>query len=431
MTFEPKLDRALVVVDTDFCSQRRPAESSLIRRALRLAKQTGCELELFSVRDDASLTQRLFAADVDVARERKARADREATRIAEIAMQLELEDVVVRHETRVDHPRGDAILRKVAESKPDVVMKRAGDHSYVMGLTTNTDWDLIRRSPSHVWFVHDEYSEVDRIITAIGTVSGEDEVIDASDYDVFREAHLIAEAFSATHCPVHTYQVPQSLVAYASYTPDLGDMNYPAGDLPTPAEHRRDVARTHGRAIHAFAKYFHLDPRNVRLAEGHPADVLPELASTMTADLVVMGARNLSRWQRAVSPVAAESVLADATCDVLYVKDRSATHAVAKRSAAAHGEPLIDVEQAIIDPAGSFSSPRAVAEADAISIALRIRILDAWEHDIRALLLAEGEGGSGGSVDIDRMDEINEARGPLVRALHRARQSRDSLRRAG
>ncbi len=430
MKFEPKLDRVLVVIDTDVLTNDTPEATPTISRALTLGQKTGCDLELFHVRDDAALDQKLFGSDKDVARRRKSLVDEDATRLAELALRLQSHGVTVHHDARADHPPAEAILRKIAETGPDVVMKRSAGQSFLLGLTTNTDWDLIRQSPSHVWFVDDDGAEIERVVTAIGSVSEKDDIISATDYDVFRMANLITDGLEATNVPVHTYQVPQALTAYAAYTPDLGDMNHPAGSLPTVTETRTEVARQHGRAIHAFAEFFHIDPHTVRLAEGQPSEVLPDVASAVEADLIVMGARNLSRWQRALTSVTAESVLADASCDVLFVKDSTdQEHSVGDRKPT-QGQPAVDLERAITDPAGTFDSPQAVAAANDLSMELRIRILDAWEQDIRALLIAEGEGASVKSINVDRIDEIHAAKEPLTLARARMRHAPRNRHRA-
>jgi hypothetical protein len=46
---------------------------------------------------------------------------------------------------------------------------------------------------------------------------------------------------------------------------------------------------------------------------------------------------------------------------------------------------------------------------DEVSIALRKRILQAWEYDLRAEMIAENEGGSPREIDVDALDDIRSA----------------------
>jgi hypothetical protein len=123
-----------------------------------------------------------------------------------------------------------------------------------------------------------------------------------------------------------------------------------------------------------------------------------------------MGARSLSRWQRVFGAVTAEPVLARTPCDVLFVKNVAAASTPVAVDAPVQGAPSIDVVRASIDPAAVFESPRAVAAADDLSMGLRWRILQAWELDINAQLVEEGEGGPVRPVGIGVLDEINRAK---------------------
>lgn len=321
--YEPQLKRVLVVISPELVKPGAPKESALVMRAVSLAKATGCELEFFHVCYDGSLTSGFFADDVEVGREQLKRRDQEATLIAELVVSLSSEGVTITHDTRWDAPRSEAILRKINETQPDLVMKQSRDHRYVMGLIGNTDWDLIRQSPAHLWFVSEEGdNNIDSLVTAVGASTNNDEILAAADYGVFSLANLVAECFDATNTPVHAYQVPLGMSSYAAYTPGFGSFVHPTeSEMRATEEALQQIAGKHGRCIEAFAEYFHIDPRRVRVAQGRPSDVLTEVALDVNANLIVAAARNLSDWERWNQPVTAEPLLADAACDVLFVKD--------------------------------------------------------------------------------------------------------------
>lgn len=409
---EPKLKRVLVVINPDLIKLGAPKESAIVARAVALAKATGCELEFFHVCQDDSLTSGFFSNDDDVRREQEKRVDENATLMAELVLQLSTEGVKISHDTRWDSSRTDAILRKVNDARADLVMKQSREHGYVMGLFGNTDWDLVRQSPAHLWFVTDhDIDNIDRLVTAVGANTNDDDIFTAVDYDVFRMANLIAEGFKAENTPVHAYQVPIGLMTYATYAPDFGTVAYPSarGTTPTPEEMRQQIARKHGRSIEAFAEYFNTEPTRIQISEGHPNDVLAAAAIDVKANLIVMAARNLSRWERWSQAVTAEPLLADAPCDILFVKDARDAPIPDVEQRAPKGVPVYDLEKAVMDPARVFYSPKTLAQASEISVPLRNRLLEIWTQDIRAQMSEEDEGGPIRVTQADQLKAINNA----------------------
>ena len=413
---EPKLERVLVVISPDLVKPNALRESALLMRAVALAKATGCELELFHVCDDPSLRMPFFTSE-DMNRHAQAQyVNRDATLIAEIALRLQSEGVTIRHDVRWDHPRTDAVLRKINQTQPDLVMKQSREYGYVMGLLGNTDWDLIRQSPAHLWFVAEGDNKINRLVTAVGGDTDGEEMFGEADYQVFRLANLIADQFGAENIPVHAYQVP---LTYSAYTPEFGAMVPATGDVAELEDTRREIAHKHGQSIEAFAQFFKIDRDRVQIAEGHPGDVLPEAAKSLSADLIVMAARNLSRWERFSQSVTAEPVLAESPCDVLFVKDSEyATIPVAEQTPI-HGTPAFELETAITNPERTFGSPQKLANSSGISVALKKRILQVWEQDVRAQQAEENEGGIVKKTSAKVLSDINRASASLAARSNR------------
>jgi universal stress protein E len=206
MVHEVKIKRALVVLSPDLIKPDMPLKSALLERAVALAKITGCKLELFQVCYDGSLDFQLLGPGSNLQQRQRELTDRDATQLAEIATRLRQENVEVSYEVRWDHPRTDAILRKIAQSGADVVMKQAREHSFVLGITSNTDWDLVRRSPVHVWLVNDERADINRLVAAVGNRVGDNvDVTTGSDHKIMRTARRIADTFKAEVFPVNAY----------------------------------------------------------------------------------------------------------------------------------------------------------------------------------------------------------------------------------
>ena len=296
-------------------------------------------------------------------------------------------------------------------------MKQSREYGYVMGLLGNTDWDLIRQSPAHLWFVSEEGSnQIERVVTAIGSSTDEDEMIAAEDYSVFRFANRIAESFDGVNYPVHAYQVPPSIRAYAAYAPEFSGVAYPSPAAAPPGPTRSEVARRHGKAIQAFAEYFHMNLDRVRVVEGPASQVIPQAAEELHADLVVMAARQLSRWERLFRSVTAEPVLSSAPCDIVFIKSPEDSSIPQTRKGPVHGMPMLNMEQAILDPQRTFGSPDVLAKSEALSVSMRQRMLQIWEQDVRAQMREEDEGGPVQATEAGLLRSIVAARSLLNQA---------------
>jgi universal stress protein E len=349
----------------------------------------------------------LFESSASRQQAREKLANHLATQLAEVAAHLRSESVRIRHEVRWDSPRSDAILRKIAEAKPDIVLKQGMEHSYLLGLTTNTDWDLARKSPAHLWLINDNVDDIDCIVAAVGNRAGDsDDITTAADYDLLRTAGFLADTFKAEIYPVNAYQVPPA----DGIVMGSEGMAIPVPPVAKQQEQQEEVVKQHKSALMALAQYFGIPESNVCTQEGQPNDVITGVAKKVDADLVVMGANSISRLERLVRPVTVEPVIAETNCDILVIRelDRSSVPDAKRKSF--DGVPKFDLESAITNPEDTFESPQAVARVPELSIALRERILQAWEYDLRAEMAEENEGGPVGDIDVNALDDIVSAK---------------------
>jgi hypothetical protein len=56
----------------------------------------------------------------------------------------------------------------------------------------------------------------------------------------------------------------------------------------------------------------------------------------------------------------------------------------------------LDIDKALLDPAASFSEPSEIVRNPELSRAIKLRLLEQWEREARALSVAEEEGMTGG-----------------------------------
>jgi nucleotide-binding universal stress UspA family protein len=414
VTAKAKIKKVLVVLSPDLIRPDRPAKSTLLQRAVSVARITGCELELFHVCYDSKLEDGLFQSQEELARERKRLTDRQATRVAELAARLRRESVKVSHETRWDHPRPDAIIRKIGRSSPDLVLKQSREHSYKVGLASNVDWELARRSPAHVWLVNNDVEDIDRIVAAVGTRSArEPEILTPADYDLMRTTRLVGDIFKAAIYPVNAYQLPSSHEVFAGM---LG-----AVAVTEHQKLREEIAKTHGGVVRAFANYFETPADNVRIAEGQPDKIISEVAEQEHADLIAISARSIGRFERLVGQVTVEPVMSQSDCDVLVVREEELVRVPEAKTRPLKGTPQFSLEHALTDPEDTFDSPQQISNQSDLSIDLRQRILQAWEYDIRAEMADQNEGGTVREVDANALDAIASARETLRMKKTRAK----------
>ncbi|NNF15430.1 MAG: universal stress protein [Gammaproteobacteria bacterium] len=424
MSYEANIKKVLVVLSPDLISPDKPKQSPLIHRAVSLAKNAGCELELFHVCYDSGLEYQLFRSSADLKRRREALADQDATVLADIAARLKSDGINVRHEVRWGNPRTDAILKKIVQSKPDIVLKQARERNYVLGLTSNTDWDLARRSPVHVWLVNEEVEHIDRIMAAIGNkFSDPGDITTAVDYDLLKVAGLVGDAFEAEIHSVNAYQVPE----LRDLVPGIEGTVAPVASIEEQHRLRTRIVSQHNSSVQALAQYFNIADDHVYVREGHPNKIIPQVAQSIGADMIVMGANSIGRLERLISSVTVEPVMAETHTDMLIVRERDLAVVPDIDERPIRGVPKYNLEHAITNPEESFTSPLEVANLSDVSVELRNRILQAWEYDIRAEMTEENEGGPPRGVDVNALDEIYSAKALLEMKQHKSGNRQGAL----
>ena len=410
MNVDARIRKILVILSPELIESADPMESALLKRAAYISRATGCELELFHVAFDSGLDHQLFKSEDELEKQRQGLLDRDATRLAEIAAWLAQKGVSVEHEVRWDYPRADAMLKKIAQSNPDFVMKRQEEHGFLLGITTNTDWELARHAPSSLWLVHDGIDRIETLVTAVGNKSGESsDVTSATDRRLLETAVDVGRAFEARVMAVNAYELPD----VSNFVTNVGGTVMPVQEAKDQQAARSRVVARHTQHVKALTDGFGIEDDDVLLREGHPGRVIPDIAKEVGAGLIVMGAKSVGRLERIVRPVTVEPVMAEADCDILVVRDDDSETAAAVEETPIRGVPRYNLEKAITHPDDTFESPQQVANLSDISVDLRKRILQAWEYDIRAEMAEENEGGPVREIDVNALDDILSAKALL------------------
>jgi nucleotide-binding universal stress UspA family protein len=306
-------------------------------------------------------------------------------------------------------------------------MKQARERSFVLGITSNTDWDLVRRSPAHVWLVSDTRDYINRLVAAVGNRVGDNvDVTTGSDHEIMRTARNLADTFKAEVYPVNAYKIAANEALSMSMIGTAAPVLVHAQDL---AKEHAQLIKRHERAVQALSQLFLIKPDNVHVREGNPSEVIPAVAAEVDADMIVIGANNMTRLERLVSAVTVEPVMAETNADIFVVREDSEESIPKTSSSPYYGKPKYDLERAITNPSDTFDSPQEVVDMNGVSLALRQRILQAWEYDIRAEMVAETEGVAPQEINVDVLDDIRSAIDVLAMMSNASRGKTDKLNR--
>jgi universal stress protein E len=304
-----RLDRILAVLDPTTASQPGVA------RAAMLARRCGAALELFICDFDPSLSgQPMF----DTERLRQLREEFVSERLEyleEAAEELRAEGLLVETHVHWDNPLYRGIVRRVEESAPDLVVKDAHHHTALRRtLFTNTDWSLIRTCPAPLLLAKSaDWPANPKILAALDPGHLGDKPA-ALDHDILDWAALLAERLDGEVHALHAF-FPAALLTAAT-----GMAGMPLAGGVTAAEIVEGERLRISEALSAIVGGHDLAPGRVRLEQGSAGEVLPRVAESLGAALVVMGAVSRSRLQEVFLGSTAERVLDRIPCDLLVVK---------------------------------------------------------------------------------------------------------------
>jgi universal stress protein E len=304
-----RLDRILAIIDPT--SDVQPG----LEKARLLAQRSGAMLELFVCDFDPALSGRPFP---DTARLRELREEFVEERLEfldELADEIRSGGLQVETHVHWDNPVHRGVLRRVQESSPDLVVKDTHHHSVIRRtLLTNTDWSLIRSCPAPLLLAKPrEWPERPRILAALDP----EHVGDAAatlDHVILEAAELLAGRLDGEVHAVHAF-LPAALLAAVT---GAGALPYAAGtDVAGIVQRERERIAA---VLSAVAAAHALPPGRIHLEQGSAVDLLPRVAGSLPADLLVMGAVSRSRLQELFVGSTAELVLDRLPCDVLVVK---------------------------------------------------------------------------------------------------------------
>jgi len=302
-----KIKQIMSVIDPTVDAQ--PA----METAAFIAGKTGAELELFICYYNEYLSgDRLFDSP-SLEKARKEIIGGHEKHLEKLAEPLRESGLTVKTTAVWDHPLYEGIVRHAAATGADLVFKDTHHHSAVSrALLTNTDWNLIRTCAVPVWLVKPRALQAKpTIIAAIDPLNEHDKPA-ALDDEILILSKTLAEAAGGEVRAFHSYD-PRIAVATATanaYIP----VSLPFDEI------EKQMREQHEKRFNEVVEFHGIDKGQTHLVAGLTHEELPDLATRLNADLVVMGAVSRNRWKRLFIGATAERTLEHLPCDLLIVK---------------------------------------------------------------------------------------------------------------
>lgn len=301
-------------------------ELPLVQRVLDVARSLNADVHFSHMVHDTAFAT-IGSSDQELVRLREQVQSSEQKWLDDLISSVE--DLTVTAKTSFTRVSADALVKVIKEQQPDLVFKISRDHNFILGLFSNLDWELIRQSPVPIWFVKQEVRDITRVLVAVDFVDDEActnaSTKNSLDYEVLSKATQLCKAMNTELKVVHAFPSAEMQIPAVGFTGiDSGLAWSPETTqmlLASQQKHEQGIKKHHEKAIGKLCDGFNLKHEDIVLMKGHPNDVITAVCKDQNAGLIVMGATNIGRWERLISPVHAEPILADAVADVLFIPE--------------------------------------------------------------------------------------------------------------
>lgn len=302
-----QVTRILAVIDPT------TTEQHALARAAWLAGHLGAELQMLVCFYNEYLSgDRLFDSP-SLEKARQEVLEHQQKHLEELAAPLRDQGISVTTLAVWDHPLFEGIVRQAIASKASIVVKDTHHHSaFERALLTNTDWNLIRTCPVPVWLVKpQEFSDKPVFVAAIDPMNQNDKPA-ALDDEILQLSKLFTSKVGGDLHAFHSYD-PRIAVATATanaYIP----VSLPYDEI------EQQMHEDHQKRFSEITQFHKLDDSKTHLVAGLAHEELPQIATELDADVVVMGAVARNRWKRLFIGATAERTLEHLPCDLLIIK---------------------------------------------------------------------------------------------------------------
>jgi universal stress protein E len=295
-------NKLLVVVDPTSDSQ--PA----LARAVELATRNQASITVFlSIFDFSYEMTSILSGQEREAMRQGVIAQRQAW-IDELVERYSTADIQIESEVIWHNRPYESIIQHVISENFDLIVKGTHEHDKLKSVIfTPTDWHLMRKSPVPVLLVkaHD-WPVAGKILCAVN-VGSEDEDHISLNSKIIEYGKDLAEIFNAEVHLVNGY--PGTPVNLAIELPDFDAHTY-----------SETIRMQHEERVSELALTLGVDVDNCHVKEGLPEDVIPDIAKSLDAELVILGTVGRTGFSAALIGNTAEHVIDSINCDLLAIK---------------------------------------------------------------------------------------------------------------
>ena len=298
----------LVVIDPT--TKEQPA----LERAAEFAKHIDADLALLVCLFDPDIAHVQWVTGSDLEHLRSAAIEEQFHVLEQLADSLRSEGRSVACKVVWDNPLHEAIVREALRLEADFVVKDTHHYSAISrALFTNTDWHLIRECPCPLWLVKPvPVPNHPSVMAAIDPTHEHDQTT-VLDHRIIQTAQLFSVMFEERMHLAHVFEPPPPYII----GPSASSAVAAAALDPALLQQAREA---HASALQKMAADVGLPEAQVHLREGDQVALLPEMASELSANVVVMGAIARSPIDRIIVGHTAEKTLDRFSCDVVIVK---------------------------------------------------------------------------------------------------------------
>ncbi len=282
-----KLTSILVVIDP--ADERR----HVVAKAMILARHFGARLELFFCDSEHAYALR-HAYDPTGVAEARRQCVRAGQRYLDAMRRSVAEDVTISTHVACDSPLYEAIVRRVLQTRPDLVIKSAaGKHPLQRFTLDANDWQLARTCPAPLMLTRGRpWSARPRFAAAV----------DVSDADAgsFARSILQTAGFLTQGCDAQL------------------DVVFSDRESASPAERA-----SHSDALNRLVNEFRVGRERTHILQGDVEDTLPTFAASCDFDLLVLGALSRREGLSALVGTLTGKLVDALDCDFVLVKPES------------------------------------------------------------------------------------------------------------
>ena len=296
------MQKLLVVIDPTV------EKDFVVERAMMLAKITNAKINFFI--NNNALSQHNFNYEGISAEffetQRKLFEEQHEKILTNLVAQFTQAGLEASADLASGNSLAKAVIERVNESKPDLVLKSTHHHSLIeRTLITNTDWRLIRKCPVPLMLVKPNQWKISgSVVTAIDPMHTRSE-----------QSRLDELLLTLTGQIAHFLNLKPHL--FHSYFPFASSL-FPMGGES--AEYLSRIRLQHQEKLKLVTSKHAFKEENIHLCQGELIPTLIEYLAKSEANLVVMGSLSRSSIERAVVGNTAEKILERCPCDVLVVK---------------------------------------------------------------------------------------------------------------